>query len=90
MDLVFRSGRMEPSTRASGDRTRLMARASFGTLMVTFTRASGRTTKLTASASTSMSTAPSTRDTGRMTYKMAAVSSPGPTVRAIKVAIRKA
>jgi len=67
---VFKSGLTTLSTRASGAKTKPMAEASSGMLMVIFTRVSGRTTRQMDSEFTSTSMALNTKVTGKTISKM--------------------
>lgn len=47
MAMEFRFGQTELGTKATGNRTRLVAKASSGTLMETYLKASGKMTRQT-------------------------------------------
>jgi hypothetical protein len=87
--LALKFGLMERSTKASGVRTRQMARASFGMLMAIFTKANGKTIKPMALVYTSTKMVLSTKATGKMICKTAKDSKLGATAANSKVNTRK-
>ena len=69
--MEFRSGAMEPNTKAIGNTVKQMVKAHSTIRTATATKATGSTTKPTAKAPISTQTAPSTKANGKTIYKTA-------------------
>ena len=78
MALVCRFGRMELSTKATGETTWLMATVASGMLTVISMMGSGNSIELTAMVYTHMSMARSMKVIGPTIAKMVMVKRPGP------------
>ena len=88
-DGEFRSGRMDPCTKASGKMTRLTERGDSFTAQEMYTKGSGRTTWLMEKGSTGLQTERSMTETGRMMKKMELAWRSGRTELAMRESTQK-
>jgi hypothetical protein len=87
---VFKFGLIMPNMKVNGVKTKQMAEANSGMLMVTFTKVNGKMIRPMVMVSTFTSTELSMKDTGRTIFRMAKVWKVGKMVVAMRVATKKA
>jgi hypothetical protein len=89
MAMDARSGKMEPSMKATGSSTRRVAGASSGTLMATFSRENGSMIKLMDMEFTFIKMALNTRATGKTIFSMVTEKKYGQIAQNMKAIIKR-
>ena len=89
MDTEYRSGKMEPSMRETGNSTKLAVTVSFGTLMATYSRANGLMIKPTGTEFTYIKMVPDTRENGKMISNMEKERRYGPIILCMRATTTK-